>query len=141
MRRTQAGTTLVELLVAITIIGLCLSLMVGAFSTAAFTVPTTAASAVAARSAKTAPGTTRSNYNIALTSNTFHKTVEAYRQGAHTMPREYYTSNDILADERARLFPTMWHCAGRVSKVALAGDFIVRDIAGESIFVFTDWIA
>jgi glycine betaine catabolism A len=68
-------------------------------------------------------------------SDTFHKTVAAYKQGAHTMPREYYTSSDVLADERARLFPTMWHCAGRVSKLALAGDFIVREIAGESIIL------
>ena len=67
--------------------------------------------------------------------NGFHTTVTAYQQGAHTMPGEYYTSNDVLDDERARLFPTMWHCAGRASKLALAGDYIVREIAGESIIL------
>ena len=66
---------------------------------------------------------------------TFHKTEEAYQQGARTMPREYYTSSDILADERARLFPDMWHCAGRVSAVKKAGSFMVREIAGESIII------
>ena len=35
---------------------------------------------------------------------TFHRTVEAYRQGAHTMPREYYVSPDILVEERERIF-------------------------------------
>ena len=66
---------------------------------------------------------------------TFHKTVEAHRHGARTMPGAYYTSPAILADERARLFPNMWHAAGRSSKLANAGDFMVRDIAGESIII------
>ena len=66
---------------------------------------------------------------------TFHKTAAAYREGAHTMPREYYTSSEILADERERLFPHLWHCAGRASTLADAGDFIVRDVAGESLIV------
>ena len=67
--------------------------------------------------------------------STFRKTVEAYRQGARTMPREYYTSSDVLADERARLFPRMWHCAGRVSRLTRPGDFMVREIAGESLLI------
>jgi glycine betaine catabolism A len=70
-----------------------------------------------------------------MTTSRFHRTVEAYRQGAHTMPREYYTSPDILAEERERLLPTMWHCVGRGSAVTTPGDFITRDVAGESIIV------
>ena len=66
---------------------------------------------------------------------TFHKTAEAYRQGALTLPGEYYTSPAILEEERARLFPPMWHCAGRASAVADAGAFVVREIAGESIII------
>ena len=65
----------------------------------------------------------------------FHRTVEAYREGAHTMPREYYTSPDILAEEHARLFPRMWHCTGRASSLSKPGDFIVRDVAGESLII------
>jgi Rieske 2Fe-2S family protein len=68
-------------------------------------------------------------------SGTFHKTVAAYRQGARTLPGEYYTSPDVLANERASLFPDMWHCAGRASALSLAGDFAVRDVAGESIIL------
>lgn len=68
-------------------------------------------------------------------SGNFLKTTDAYVQGAHTMPREYYTSSDILAEERQRLFPGMWHCAGRVSAVMKVGSFIVREIAGESIII------
>ena len=66
---------------------------------------------------------------------TFHRTVEAYRQGAHTMPGAYYTSPEIMEEERARLFPHMWHCVGRASAVANGGDFLTRDVAGESIML------
>jgi glycine betaine catabolism A len=66
---------------------------------------------------------------------TFHRTVEAYRQGARTMPAEYYTSPPILEEERAKLFPKMWHSAGRASALANAGDFIVREVAGESLII------
>jgi Rieske 2Fe-2S family protein len=66
---------------------------------------------------------------------TFHRTAEAYREGARTMPGEYYTSPAILDDERARLFSPMWHCAGRASAVGRPGEFMVREVAGESIIV------
>jgi Rieske 2Fe-2S family protein len=65
----------------------------------------------------------------------FRKTVEAYRQGAHTLPGRYYTSPDVLEEERRRLFPTMWHCVGRASAVATSGQFLQREVAGESIIV------
>lgn len=66
---------------------------------------------------------------------TFHRTVEAYRQGARTMPGKYYTSSAILDEERARLFPGMWHCVGRASSLGHAGDYLVREVAGESIIL------
>jgi Rieske 2Fe-2S family protein len=65
----------------------------------------------------------------------FHRTVETYAPGARTMPAKYYTSPEILEEERARLFPSMWHCAGRASAVPESGDFLTREIAGESIIV------
>ena len=66
---------------------------------------------------------------------TFHKTVEAYREGAHTLPAEYYTSPEVLADENERLFPRLWHCVGRASSLGRAGDYVVREVAGESIII------
>jgi len=69
---------------------------------------------------------------------TYHRTVEAYKQGAHTMPREYYTSPDILGEERERIFARHWNCVGRASRVARPGDYIVRTIAGESLIVLRD---
>jgi Rieske 2Fe-2S family protein len=70
-----------------------------------------------------------------MTTSRFHRTVETYAQGARTMPREYYTSPEILAEERERLLPAMWHCVGRASVVTKPGQYMLRDVAGESIIV------
>ena len=69
---------------------------------------------------------------------TFHRTTTSYQPGAQTMPRERYTSEAILAEERERIFARGWNCIGRVSSVANPGDFIVREIAGESIIILRD---
>jgi glycine betaine catabolism A len=65
----------------------------------------------------------------------YRKTVSSYQQGARTMPGEYYTSPEILHEERDVLFAKHWNLAGRVSKLARPGDYMVRNIAGESIIV------
>ncbi|HKS05155.1 MAG TPA: aromatic ring-hydroxylating dioxygenase subunit alpha [Gemmatimonadaceae bacterium] len=65
----------------------------------------------------------------------FVRTIESFKQGARTMPGEYYTSPDILAEERERIFARQWNCAGRASALTTAGDFVVRDVAGESIII------
>ena len=69
---------------------------------------------------------------------TFQRTVESYRQGAHTLPREYYTDPAILADERVLIHSRMWSCVGRSSAFAKAGDYVVREIAGESLIFVRD---
>ena len=70
--------------------------------------------------------------------NGFRGTTETHTPGARTMPGEYYTSPAILAEEKEKIFSLRWNCAGRASALARAGDFIVRDIAGESIIVLRD---
>lgn len=65
----------------------------------------------------------------------FQRTVSSYRQGARTMPGEYYTSPEILAEETERIFTRTWSCVGRASRVAQRGEFFVRSIAGESLIV------
>jgi glycine betaine catabolism A len=69
---------------------------------------------------------------------TFHRTISTYRSGARTMPREQYTSPAILAEETERIFARRWNCVGRASRLANPGDFIVREIAGESLIVLRD---
>ena len=65
----------------------------------------------------------------------YHRTVESYRQGAHTLPREYYTSPELLAEEIERIHARHWHCVGRVSAVSKPGDFVQRTVAGESLII------
>jgi phenylpropionate dioxygenase-like ring-hydroxylating dioxygenase large terminal subunit len=69
---------------------------------------------------------------------TYQKTTTSYQQGARTLPREYYTSEAILAEERERVFARGWNCVGRGSSLVEPGDYIVREIAGESIIVLRD---
>ena len=63
----------------------------------------------------------------------FHKTASTFRQGARTMPGEYYTSAEIFADERRVIFARQWNCVGRATRVGHKGDFVVSEIAGESL--------
>jgi phenylpropionate dioxygenase-like ring-hydroxylating dioxygenase large terminal subunit len=69
---------------------------------------------------------------------TFHRTVSSYQQGARTMPGEYYTSPDILAEEQERIFARSWLCVGRASALASAGDYVLRTVGGESLIILRD---
>ena len=69
---------------------------------------------------------------------TFQRTVATYHQGARTMAGEFYTSPAILAEEQVRIFAKSWHCVGRASALAEAGDYIVRTVAGESLIILRD---
>jgi len=46
-----------------------------------------------------------------------------------------YTSEAIYEDERERLFFAGWVCIGRAQEIAAPGDYLVRDVVGESVFV------
>jgi glycine betaine catabolism A len=46
-----------------------------------------------------------------------------------------YTSAEVYEEERERLFFRGWVCIGRAEEVAAPGDYLVRDVAGESVFV------
>ena len=65
----------------------------------------------------------------------FRKTASSYIQGAKTLPGEYYTSAEVFAREREAIFSQRWHCAGRSSGLAAAGDHVLCDVAGESLIV------
>ena len=69
---------------------------------------------------------------------TFQKTTESYQQGARTLAGRYYTTAEILGQERERIFRTRWICVGRAAELAEPGDFKVVEIAGESIIVLRD---
>jgi Rieske 2Fe-2S family protein len=46
-----------------------------------------------------------------------------------------YTSPDLFAEERERIWYAGWVCVGRSEEIPAPGDYLVRDLAGESIIV------
>jgi Rieske 2Fe-2S family protein len=46
-----------------------------------------------------------------------------------------YTSLEVYEEERERIWWGDWVCLGRDEEVANPGDFMVRDLAGESVFI------
>ena len=68
----------------------------------------------------------------------FQPTVKSYQQGARTMPREKYTSPEIFALEKERIFARSWLCVGRASAFAKPGDYQLRTIADESLIMVRD---
>jgi phenylpropionate dioxygenase-like ring-hydroxylating dioxygenase large terminal subunit len=68
----------------------------------------------------------------------FRPTATTYKQGSRTMPGEFYTSPDVFAEERERVFARMWTCVGRAASLAQPGQYVLRDVAGESLIVLRD---
>ncbi|MEX0753709.1 MAG: aromatic ring-hydroxylating dioxygenase subunit alpha [Actinomycetota bacterium] len=52
-----------------------------------------------------------------------------------TLGAEDYRSEDIWQAEREKIWWGDWVCFGRSEEVANPGDYLVRDLAGESIFI------
>jgi Rieske 2Fe-2S family protein len=52
-----------------------------------------------------------------------------------TLPARYYADDQYFAREIDRLFRTMWVCAGREEEIERPGQFVLRDLAGDSIIV------
>jgi glycine betaine catabolism A len=52
-----------------------------------------------------------------------------------TLHRDFYVADEIYARERERIFHREWFCAGREEELPAAGDYVVREVAGESVLV------
>ncbi len=64
--------------------------------------------------------------------------VEARGPGAgleRTLHRDYYLSGRLFQLERERILYREWFCAAREEEIPNPGDYLVRDIAGESVLV------
>ncbi len=68
----------------------------------------------------------------------FRKTIETFTAGAKTLPQRYFVSPEVFAEEQEAIFSTQWVCVGHQSQIAGAGDFVVLEVAGESIVVVRD---
>jgi phenylpropionate dioxygenase-like ring-hydroxylating dioxygenase large terminal subunit len=54
---------------------------------------------------------------------TFIKPTEIPIAGARTLPREYFTSPEILAEEMERIFLQRWICVGREDRISNPGEY------------------
>jgi glycine betaine catabolism A len=52
-----------------------------------------------------------------------------------SLPSSYYLSEELFAQEKEKIFCREWFCAAREEQVAKPGDYLVLDIAGESILL------
>ena len=69
---------------------------------------------------------------------TFLKANQLGTAGARTLPGSSYTSPENYAREMERIYQARWLCAGRATELATPGDFLVRNVGGESIVVTRD---
>jgi Rieske 2Fe-2S family protein len=68
----------------------------------------------------------------------FQRTPTSFVQGSRTLPREYYTSPAILAEEKEKIHARSWNLVGRTARLADPGDYVVRTVADESVIVTRD---
>lgn len=54
---------------------------------------------------------------------------------ARTLPGAVYTSGEVLQLEQRGLFAREWLCVGREADIPAAGDYFLKEIAGDSIIV------
>ncbi len=52
-----------------------------------------------------------------------------------TLGSDDYASPEVWREEQERIWWGEWICAGRAEEIANPGDYVVRDIAGESVFI------
>ncbi len=58
--------------------------------------------------------------------------------GQHTLPGEYFTSEEIFRAERERIFQDSWLLAGHVSQLASPGSYFLFELDRESVVVLRD---
>lgn len=56
-------------------------------------------------------------------------------EASKTLPRDAYCSIANFAAERERIFARDWICVGREEQIAEAGDYVLCDVASESLIV------
>ncbi len=55
-----------------------------------------------------------------------------------TLPAKYFTDADVFRAEMERFFFQKWICAGRADQIPAAGDYFLREVAGESVIITRD---
>src|SRR3954467_1796928 len=68
----------------------------------------------------------------------FRKTAESYTAGAKTLPQRYVISPEVFATEQERIFSNQWVVVGHQSQISKPGDYLVQEVAGESLIILRD---
>jgi glycine betaine catabolism A len=58
--------------------------------------------------------------------------------GAKTLPQKYFASPEVFAEEQVKIFAKQWLLVGHQSQVAKPGDYLVAEVAGESLIITRD---
>jgi Rieske 2Fe-2S family protein len=58
--------------------------------------------------------------------------------GAKTLPREYYASQEIHDLELRKIFSTRWLCVGRGDEIPQAGDYVLRQVGEAGVVILRD---
>src|SRR5215212_3452308 len=74
----------------------------------------------------------------ASASPTFRRTAETFVSGAKTLPQLYFTSAEVFAQEQQKVFGNNWVLAAHASQLGEAGDYVVVELAGESLIILRD---
>ena len=74
----------------------------------------------------------------AATTPAFRKTADTFTSGAKTLPQCYFVSQEVFAKEQEIIFSAQWVLVGHQSQIAKAGDYLVPEVAGESLIIVRD---
>ncbi|MEM8776185.1 MAG: aromatic ring-hydroxylating dioxygenase subunit alpha [Pseudomonadota bacterium] len=67
-----------------------------------------------------------------------NKSIDEISDDLRALAAGYYTSADVFAEEKEKLFFKSWQYACHVSELAKTGDYVTFDILGQNIFVVRD---
>jgi glycine betaine catabolism A len=68
----------------------------------------------------------------------FHKTEESFTAGAKTLPQKYFIAEEVFAKEGQQIFSREWLCVGHQSQLQKAGEYLLAEVAGESLIIVRD---
>ena len=67
--------------------------------------------------------------------NEFRNSIDIGVNGQRTLPAEAYVSAQVFANEQRVIFGSHWQCVAREEDLARLGDFLVREVGGESLII------
>jgi Rieske 2Fe-2S family protein len=70
--------------------------------------------------------------------SSFRKTTETFTAGAKSLSQRYFVSPEIFAKEQKKIFSAQWVLVGHQSQITRPGDYVISQIAGESLIVVRD---